>query len=67
MHELVKIDRANIHIYMHQMSEKYGPVYTLFMPMPSVIITQYDAIKEALVTKGRHERQRGPSRSTDLY
>jgi hypothetical protein len=30
----------------------YGPVFTVFLPRPHVIITGFDEIKEALIKKG---------------
>ncbi|KAI1702851.1 cytochrome p450 domain-containing protein [Ditylenchus destructor] len=44
----------NLPGYLHDMSVKYGPVYTLFMPVPTVVVATYDTIKESLVTKGEH-------------
>uniref|UniRef100_A0A915CY12 Cytochrome P450 n=1 Tax=Ditylenchus dipsaci TaxID=166011 RepID=A0A915CY12_9BILA len=40
--------------FYHSLSLKYGPVYTLFLPCPTVVIADYESIKECLVTKGEH-------------
>uniref|UniRef100_A0A915DYB8 Cytochrome P450 n=1 Tax=Ditylenchus dipsaci TaxID=166011 RepID=A0A915DYB8_9BILA len=33
---------------------QYGPIYTVFMPQPTVVLMDYETIKECLVTKGEH-------------
>lgn len=34
------------------MSKKYGSVFTVFTPIPLVILSDYETVKEAFVTKG---------------
>ncbi|KAH7720059.1 Protein CYP-14A3 [Aphelenchoides avenae] len=39
---------------VNDFSTRYGPVFTVFMPAPHVVLGDYDAVKEALITKGEH-------------
>ncbi|PAV86288.1 hypothetical protein WR25_10689 [Diploscapter pachys] len=43
---------SRLHEVLSELSDKYGPVYTIFLPRPYVIITDFHLIKEALATKG---------------
>uniref|UniRef100_A0A914W2E7 Cytochrome P450 n=1 Tax=Plectus sambesii TaxID=2011161 RepID=A0A914W2E7_9BILA len=49
---LLQIDIVNTHKCLERMSATYGPVFTVFLPRPTVIITKLPEIKEALVKKG---------------
>lgn len=40
--------------YFAGLSRLYGPVYTLYLPKPNVIVTSYDTIREALIDKSDH-------------
>ncbi|KAH7714827.1 Protein CYP-14A3 [Aphelenchoides avenae] len=51
---LLQLPRANLHLYIHEKSKKYGSVYTIFTPLPVVVLTDYAALKEALLVKGDH-------------
>ncbi|KAH7725746.1 Protein CYP-14A3 [Aphelenchoides avenae] len=51
---IFQIRPSDVHLYMRELSLKYGPVYTLFTPRPMVCINDYEHIKEALVTKADH-------------
>ncbi|KAH7664872.1 Protein CYP-14A3, partial [Aphelenchoides avenae] len=46
--------RENIHLYIREVKKKYGPVFTIFTPLPVVVLSDYESLKEALVTKGEH-------------
>lgn len=50
-----QLPAENIHLRLHEMSKTYGAVFTIFTPLPVVILTDYDALKEALIgEKGEH-------------
>ena len=49
---LLQFNTCNTHKCFEKMTEKYGPVFTVFLPRPTVIITKLPEIKEALVKKG---------------
>uniref|UniRef100_A0A0N4ZDC8 Cytochrome P450 18a1 (inferred by orthology to a D. melanogaster protein) n=1 Tax=Parastrongyloides trichosuri TaxID=131310 RepID=A0A0N4ZDC8_PARTI len=38
--------------YFEILSKVYGPVFTIFLPLPTVILCDYTALKEAMITKG---------------
>ncbi|GMS81080.1 hypothetical protein PENTCL1PPCAC_3255, partial [Pristionchus entomophagus] len=42
----------NLHDDIRDLSLKYGPVFTLFMPIPMVVIADYEGVKEAFVVRG---------------
>ncbi|KAH7705495.1 Protein CYP-14A3, partial [Aphelenchoides avenae] len=50
----VALPRENIHLYIREVKKKYGPVFTIFTPLPVVVLSDYESLKEALVTKGEH-------------
>uniref|UniRef100_A0AC35TMC7 Cytochrome P450 n=1 Tax=Rhabditophanes sp. KR3021 TaxID=114890 RepID=A0AC35TMC7_9BILA len=43
---------VDLHEYFYEQSKPFNGVCTLFIPTPVVILCTYDAIKEALITKG---------------
>ncbi|PIC20470.1 hypothetical protein B9Z55_025661 [Caenorhabditis nigoni] len=49
---LLQFPGENIHIYFDDLSKTYGPCFTLWTPLPAVVITDYDYLKEAFVTQG---------------
>uniref|UniRef100_A0A915EBZ4 Cytochrome P450 n=1 Tax=Ditylenchus dipsaci TaxID=166011 RepID=A0A915EBZ4_9BILA len=51
---LDQIPDSDVHIYMDKLAEVYGPIYTLYTPWPTVVLTQYEHIKECLVSRGEH-------------
>jgi len=51
LHQLPPTD---LHLWMDSLYQQYGPVYTVFIPTPHVVLADYDSIKEALVTKAEH-------------
>ncbi|KAH7704371.1 Protein CYP-14A5 [Aphelenchoides avenae] len=51
---MLQIRCDDVHVYMRELSLKYGPVYTLFTPRPVVCLSGYDTLKEALVVKGEN-------------
>uniref|UniRef100_A0AC35TW07 Cytochrome P450 n=1 Tax=Rhabditophanes sp. KR3021 TaxID=114890 RepID=A0AC35TW07_9BILA len=42
----------NTQIYFEELSKMYGPVFTVYLPRPVVVATDFKSLKEALVTKG---------------
>ncbi|GMS91316.1 hypothetical protein PENTCL1PPCAC_13491, partial [Pristionchus entomophagus] len=51
---LYHMNAETLHDDVHKMGKKYGHCFTLFMPRPIVIFTDYATVKEALITKGDH-------------
>ncbi|GMS94797.1 hypothetical protein PENTCL1PPCAC_16972, partial [Pristionchus entomophagus] len=49
---LRQLSSEKIHLEFRELSLKYGPIFTVFLPVPVVIITNYEGVKEAYVTKG---------------
>ncbi|CAD6193426.1 unnamed protein product [Caenorhabditis auriculariae] len=43
--------RNNIHLYFDSLSERYGPCFTVWIPVPVVVFTDYTYLKEAYVTQ----------------
>lgn len=43
---------SNAHVYMEELSKNYGHMYTLFLPRPFVVLTDYAHLKEAFVNQG---------------
>ncbi|XP_039217805.1 cytochrome P450 2A13-like isoform X2 [Crotalus tigris] len=57
---LLWVDRNNLPNSLIKLSKKYGPVYTLHLgPRRIVVLSGYEAIKEALVDQGNEFRDRG--------
>jgi hypothetical protein len=49
---LLQLKSENTHKQFEEFARVYGPVFTLFIPKPTVIITGLDEIREALIKKG---------------
>ncbi|WKY12627.1 hypothetical protein Q1695_003879 [Nippostrongylus brasiliensis] len=49
---LLSYDWRRIHEEITKISKVYGTVFTVWLPRPYVVITDYKAIKEAFATKG---------------
>ncbi|KAF8373668.1 hypothetical protein PRIPAC_80097 [Pristionchus pacificus] len=49
---LRQLKSETIHLEIRELSLKYGPIFTVFLPTPVVIITNYEGVREAYVTKG---------------
>uniref|UniRef100_A0A914VFG1 Cytochrome P450 n=1 Tax=Plectus sambesii TaxID=2011161 RepID=A0A914VFG1_9BILA len=47
-----QLELINTHKWFEKMSHVYGPVFTVFLPRPTVIITRLPEMKEALIKKG---------------
>lgn len=51
-HLRFQLSPGNLHIDLARLRDEFGPVFTVFLPKPIVIIADYETIKEALVTGG---------------
>ncbi|GMS93012.1 hypothetical protein PENTCL1PPCAC_15187, partial [Pristionchus entomophagus] len=51
---LYHMNAETLHEDLHLMGKKYGHCFTVFMPRPIVIFTDYSTVKEALITQGEH-------------
>ncbi|VDM40582.1 unnamed protein product [Toxocara canis] len=49
---LHQMESYNMHLHFEKLSKVYGPVFTVFLPIPTVVITQFQPIKEAFLNKG---------------
>ncbi|XP_048846354.1 cytochrome P450 2K1-like isoform X1 [Brienomyrus brachyistius] len=50
---LLQLDLKTLHLSLFQLSQKYGPVYTIhFGPKKTVVVAGYQAVKEALINLG---------------
>ncbi|XP_064125632.1 cytochrome P450 2C19-like isoform X2 [Loxodonta africana] len=57
---MLQLDMRNIKKSMQNLSEAYGPVFTLYIGMkPAVVLHGYEAIKEALIDMGEEFSGRG--------
>lgn len=57
---MLQLPAENIHLRLHELSKTYGSVFTIFTPLPVVVLTDYDALKEALIgEKGKHTQKPG--------
>ncbi|XP_023402679.2 cytochrome P450 2C19-like isoform X1 [Loxodonta africana] len=57
---ILQLDMRNIKKSMQNLSEAYGPVFTLYIGMkPTVVLHGYEAIKEALIDMGEEFSGRG--------
>uniref|UniRef100_A0A914X0E0 Cytochrome P450 n=1 Tax=Plectus sambesii TaxID=2011161 RepID=A0A914X0E0_9BILA len=66
---LHQMEAVNTHKQFERWSKIYGPVFTVFFPAPTVIITQLPEIKEALVKNGDTfiDRPLGPVPQLFMY
>ncbi|GMS82832.1 hypothetical protein PENTCL1PPCAC_5007, partial [Pristionchus entomophagus] len=58
---LRQLNSDKIHLQFRELSLQYGPIFTVFMPVPVVVITSYDGTREAYVTKGDSLVNRPPT------
>ncbi|CAO4377711.1 unnamed protein product [Caenorhabditis nigoni] len=49
---LLQFPATHIQTFYDDLAKTYGPCFTLWTPTPSVVITDYDHLKEAFVTQG---------------
>ncbi|GMR59735.1 hypothetical protein PMAYCL1PPCAC_29930, partial [Pristionchus mayeri] len=49
---LLQFNPSRLHAFLEESSREYGDVFTVWTPRPTIILTSYAAIKEALVTRG---------------
>ncbi|KHJ92048.1 hypothetical protein OESDEN_08071 [Oesophagostomum dentatum] len=49
---LLSVNFRKLHEELSEYSKVYGNVFTVWLPMPYVVITDYEAIKEAFAKKG---------------
>ncbi|EGT40444.1 hypothetical protein CAEBREN_31910 [Caenorhabditis brenneri] len=47
-----QIPDGNLEVYFDDLSKIYGPCFTVWSPLPCVVITDYAHIKDAFVTQG---------------
>uniref|UniRef100_A0A914UVP2 Cytochrome P450 n=1 Tax=Plectus sambesii TaxID=2011161 RepID=A0A914UVP2_9BILA len=47
-----QLELSNTHKWFEKLSQVYGPVFTVFLPRPTVVITGLPEMKEALIKKG---------------
>lgn len=47
-----QIGSQDLATFADEMSKVYGPVFTLFLPLPTVMLTDFKSIDEALRKKG---------------
>ncbi|PIO68113.1 hypothetical protein TELCIR_10114 [Teladorsagia circumcincta] len=47
-----KLDFFKIHEEFAKLTKEYGSIFTIYMPKPHVVITDFEGVKEALVKKG---------------
>ncbi|GMS92475.1 hypothetical protein PENTCL1PPCAC_14650, partial [Pristionchus entomophagus] len=51
---LYHLNPINLQEYLHKAGKEYGHCFTVFMPRPVVVFTDFTTIKEALITHGEH-------------
>lgn len=57
---------ASKHSHLHQISERYGPVFTIHLgPRPVVVLCGHEAVKEALVDQAEEFSGRGEQATFD--
>ncbi|PIO63444.1 hypothetical protein TELCIR_14954 [Teladorsagia circumcincta] len=49
---LLTLDFFKIHEEFAKLTKEYGSIFTIYMPKPHVVITDFEGVKEALVKKG---------------
>ncbi|CAI2354102.1 unnamed protein product [Caenorhabditis sp. 36 PRJEB53466] len=48
---LLQFPSSNIHQWFDELSKTYGPCYTIWSPLPNVVLTDYEHVKNAMVTQ----------------
>ncbi|GMR47856.1 hypothetical protein PMAYCL1PPCAC_18051, partial [Pristionchus mayeri] len=51
---LYHLNPDGLHEYLHETGKEYGHCFTLFLPRPVVVFTDFTTIREALVTQGEN-------------
>ncbi|KAH7668104.1 CRE-CYP-14A4 protein, partial [Aphelenchoides avenae] len=51
---LLQLRDKQIALWCDELTKLYGPVFTIYLPSPHVVLATFDAIKEATVVKGEH-------------
>ncbi|GMT21637.1 hypothetical protein PFISCL1PPCAC_12934, partial [Pristionchus fissidentatus] len=64
---LRQFNSNNLHLDIRELSHQYGPIFTLFLPVPVVVITSFEGFKEAYVTKGEFLAGRPVLAADDVY
>lgn len=54
----LQFDWKKAHLQLSELSKKYGGVFTIWLPRPFVIVTDYDVLKEAFQAKGEDFSER---------
>ncbi|GMR47360.1 hypothetical protein PMAYCL1PPCAC_17555, partial [Pristionchus mayeri] len=49
---MLTLKSRGLHDNIRDLSLQYGPVFTLFIPVPMVVIADYEGVKEAFIVKG---------------
>lgn len=49
---LLQLRTRNFNESIRELSLQFGPVFTIFIPFPMVVIASYEALKEAFVVRG---------------
>ncbi len=52
---LLEISDINTHKCLEKLAKIYGPVFTVFLPKPTVVLADLASIKEALIKKGNSQ------------
>ncbi|EGT40416.1 hypothetical protein CAEBREN_29368 [Caenorhabditis brenneri] len=48
---LLQFPAENIHEYFDELSKTYGPCFTVWTPLPAVVLTDYEHVKDAFITQ----------------
>ncbi|PIC28893.1 hypothetical protein B9Z55_020670 [Caenorhabditis nigoni] len=48
---LLQFPAENIHVFYDDLAKIYGPCFTIWTPLPSIVLTDYEQIKDAFVTQ----------------
>ncbi|XP_053328580.1 cytochrome P450 2G1-like [Spea bombifrons] len=65
---LLQIERGKMAKSLKKFSEKYGPVYTLYFgPNPVIVISGYEAVRDALIIQGDDFAARGKLPTIDNF
>uniref|UniRef100_A0A0N5A2B5 Cytochrome P450 n=1 Tax=Parastrongyloides trichosuri TaxID=131310 RepID=A0A0N5A2B5_PARTI len=49
---MLLMDFTELHLFLYDCKKKYGPIFTVWLPSPTVVFADYDTFVESLVTKG---------------